>query len=272
MSSRYKKIYVTCPICKTSKYLDFPRVLFSQKKNRSIKIQIPQKAVCPDHQFIVFLDSDGVIRGYEKVDVYLAIPTNETKIEKKDELYLKELIKIFGTYGIFSLIHAKIFNYPIFIVADEDFEYNSNILNKIINQILPERYRGGRTIHLYKETYYDNIELNIEDALLLDIHQHILQIPWEQKLKFEENLVKRALEIFNVKEQIFLIEQLVSKFIKEVECFLNILETTDQISEKQLIKSVSKELMKTKISKYRLNLVIEFINRRFSPKLSSRIK
>jgi len=271
MSNRYKKIKVICPVCKKSNILDIPNAFFLQKKVGTIKIQVPPGAVCSDHQFIIFLDSKGSIRGYEKIDIMMVKPRRETKREVMGLLTLRKLIKMFGTYCILSLVHAKIFNYPIFIVVDEDFKYSSDLLNSIGNQILPERYRGGKTLHLYKETDYDNIELNIKDALLLDIHRRILQIPWEQKLKFEEFLVKEALEIIDEQEQLFVIKQKVSPFIKEAECALNILEKTNQISKKELIKQISKELMKKKISNYRLNLIIEFINQRFTPKLTAKI-
>ncbi len=272
MSNRYKKIKAICPVCKASMILDIPKALFFQKQVGVIKIQIATGAVCSDHQFILFLDSEFTVRGYERIDLDLKESTKETEGVTIGQLNLKKLIQIFGTYGIFSIIHAKIFNYPIFIVVDEDFEYSSDILNSIGNKILPERYRGGRTIHFYKEADYDNVELNIKDGVLLDIHRRILQIPWDEKLKFEEFLIKKALEIFNEQEQLLVIEFYVSKFINEAECGLNILENKNQISKKELIKQISKELMIEKINNYRLNLIIEFINHRFSPKLTSNLK
>lgn len=271
MSDRYKNINVKCPICKTSKNLDLPRALFSQKEVGTIKIQIPPGAVCSDHQFIIFLDSDGMIRGYERIDLEMLESTIETKREVKGKITLKKLTQMMGIYGIFSLIHAKVFNYPAFIVVNENFEYNAAIINSIGNELLPERYRGGRTIHLYKETEYDKVELNIKDALLLDINKHISQIPWDEKLKFEENIVEKALEIFDEQEQLYLIQRFISSFIEEAEYALKILENKDEISKKDLIKKITKQVRQAKINNYRLNLIIQFIKRRFSPRLVAKI-
>lgn len=273
MSDRYKKVNVTCPICKKSNSLDIPSIVFSQKKIGTIKIQIPKGVVCPDHQFIIFFDSEGKVRGYEKIDISMTMPQKKKdETEIMEELTLKKMISIFGTYEFYSLVHAKIFNYPVFIVIGEDFKYSSNFLNKIGNSILPERYTGGRTLHLYKESDYDSIEITTKDGLLLDINKQILQIPWEQKLKFEENIVNKALEIIDEKEQTFVFQQIVSDFCKEAECALDILESRNDISKKELIKEISKRLFKKKISNYRFNLIVEFINQRFSPKFTEKIR
>jgi len=271
MSNRYKKIEVTCPVCNISKILDIPSSLFLQKQSRIINIQASPGTVCSDHRFVIFLDSNGTVRGYERIDVNIAEPDDER--EGVIILTLTKLIKIFGTYGVLNLIHAKIFNYPIFIVIDKniDLEYNSDNLNSIGNTILPERYRGGRTLHLYEESDYDNVELNVKDGLLLDMRLHISKIPWDEKLKFEESLVEKALEIINEQEQLVLIQQIISRFINEAECALTILEVVSQISKKELIKEISRKIMTQKINNYRLNLIIEFINHRFSPKLTAKI-
>ena len=271
MSDRYKNINVKCPVCKTFKKLDLPKALFLQKEVGTIKIQIPPGAVCSDHQFIIFLDSEGVVRGYERIDLEMLESTIETKREVEGKITLKKLTQIMGIYGIFSLMHAKVFNYPAFIVVNENFEYNSSLINSIGNELLPKRYRGGRTIHLYKETDYDKVELNIKDALLLDINKQISQIPWDEKLKFEENIVEKAFEIFDEQEQLFLIQRFISSFIEEAECALNILENVNQISKKDLIKNISKKIRQSKINNYRLNLIIQFIKRRYSPKLTAKI-
>ncbi|MFX1399603.1 MAG: hypothetical protein ACFFAS_21475 [Promethearchaeota archaeon] len=271
MSDRYKNIDIKCPVCKTSKNLDLPRALFTQKEVGTIKIQIPPGAVCSDHQFIIFLDPEGKVRGYERIDLEMLESTIESKREVEGKITLKKMTQILGTYGIFSLIHAKVFNYPAFIVVNENFEYNAALINSIGNELLPERYRGGRTIHLYKETDYDKVELNIKDALLLDINKHISQLPWDEKLKFEENILEKAFEIFDEQEQLYLVQRFISNFIEEAECALKILESTDQISKKDLIKQISKMVRQSKINNYHLNLIIEFIKRRFSPKLTDKI-
>ena len=63
----YKQLSVNCPICEAGRDLNVPEAIFAQKKFGTIKIQVPPGAVCPEHQFIVFVDTKGIIRGYSKI-------------------------------------------------------------------------------------------------------------------------------------------------------------------------------------------------------------
>ena len=94
MSGTYKEIDVTCPSCGEGKALRIPEVLFAQKKFGTIKIQVPVKAVCPEHQFLIFLDSKGIIRGYEKIDIQMGMisEAEETALEAAGVLTLRKLL------------------------------------------------------------------------------------------------------------------------------------------------------------------------------------
>ncbi|MFX1337881.1 MAG: hypothetical protein ACFFDK_04675 [Promethearchaeota archaeon] len=272
MQTNYRKIAVTCPICNTEKDLNIPESVFSQKKFGTIKIQVPQMAVCPDHQFIVFVDSKGNIRGYEKIDLQMAISTEETELEKRGILTLRKLIQMYGLYGLFSLIHAKLFNYPVYIMINNESENISKVLNRIGDSILPDQYKGASGVDFILESDYDKVKIKEKDALVLDSHKHILKTPWDEKLKFEEDLIKKAVEIIDEEEQLLLMQQGIAKLIKEAEYTKNLLENIREIYEDELIEKVSKELMVPKMSHYRLSLIKQFIKQRYSPKLASKIK
>lgn len=272
MASNYKAIEAICPICGLSKSLNVPEVIFAQKKFGTIKIQVPTGAVCPEHQFIVFVDSKGIIRGYEKIDIQMAMPAAETELEKAGVLTLRKLIQLFGLYGIFSMIHSKVFNYPVYIIKDENFKYSEDVLHAIAEMLLPERYKGDKIVHFLEETNYGKIKLKEKKALLMDTDQHILQTPWDEKLKFEENMLKKALEIIDEEEQLVLMQQAIARLIKEAEYAKSVLEDVKEIYEDDLIEQLSRDLMIPKITHYRLSLIKNFIRQRFSSKLASKIK
>ncbi len=272
MAQPFKQIEVTCPNCGEIKVIRIPEAIFIQKKFGTIKIQIPINAVCPRHQFIVFVDIKGIIRGYEKIDVQIVSLSHETESEVTRSINLRSLIRIFGVYGIFSLIHAKIFNYPSYILKEDAFEYSEDLLNAIGDNILPETYRGNKTIFLLEESDITKIKVKDKNALIMDTHQHIFQTPWTTKLKFEEEIIKRAIEIIDDEEQLKLLQQDIIKFIKEVNYAISILEVVDEIYDIDLITKVSKALSIKKISNYRLNLIKEFITQNVSRKLASKIK
>ncbi|MFX0057219.1 MAG: hypothetical protein ACFE85_09365 [Candidatus Hodarchaeota archaeon] len=268
MVESYKEIEVSCPVCETERSIKIPEAIFRQKKFGSIKVQVPQGGVCKEHQFIVFLDTKGIVIGYEKFDLLMKTPAKEIESGK---VTLNNFIQMFGTYGVLSLIHAKVFNYPAYIIRDKDDETNIDLVNKVADNLLPEPYKGTSFINLLEKAPYDEISVKEKNALLIDSHQHILQTPWEEKLKFEEHLLKKALEIIEEEEQMIIFQQNIAEFIREAEYVKNVLENAKQVYEEDLIDKMSRELMIPQPNHYRLNLIKDFIRQRYSAELLQRL-
>ncbi|NHJ23242.1 MAG: hypothetical protein EAX89_01610 [Candidatus Lokiarchaeota archaeon] len=272
MAESYKEIEVSCPICEIVKNIQIPQSILTQKRFGIIKIQVPQGGVCKEHQFIVFINSKGNIMGYETID--LLMKAESPPKENVEILNLNYFIRNFGLYGILSLIHAKIFNYQIYLLRIKRDEKFLALINRILDNLIPEIYREANKVIFLDESDYDNIRLKGNAALIMDSHQNILQTPWDQKLKlkFEENLIEKALEFFDEKEQFLILKRGIKKLIKEAEYAKNALEKVKIIYEDDLIDQLSQDLMEPRINRYRLLLLKEFINRRFSKKLSDEIK
>ena len=270
----YKILQITCPVCGETRGINIPENVFEQKQFGTIKIQVPVGAVCSDHQFIVFADPKANIIGYEKIDLYIAT-TETTEKEKAGILTLRVLINMFGTYGMFSIIHAKLFNYPVVIILDKDsvlYSLDLDLLNLIGERLLPEAYKEGEKITFMEEVDNSKIKIKDKNTLIMDSHQHILQTPWDDKLKFEENLIKKALEISDEEDQLNLMQQNIAKLIEEAEHAKLILEKTREIFEDDLIDRIANDLMNPKINNYRLQLIKHFIGQRYSPKLAKKIR
>jgi len=271
MAQAVKSLEVTCPICQAVKSINVPEAVFAQKKFGTIKIQVPPGAICPDHQFIIFVDTKGIIRGYEKIDIHMAAPTEGA--ETAGVQTIRSFVRIFGLYGMFSLIHAKVFNYPSYIIVNPGEEkIPEDLLNKIGEGMLPEAYRGASDIKFIEATNYSKIKLKEKDALLMDSQQNILQTPWEEKLKLEESIIKKALDIIDDNEQFIILQQEIAKLIRESEHVKGILDPIKEIYEDDLIERISRELMIPKVNHYRLTLIKDFLRRRFSDKLPKKIK
>ena len=272
MSESFKSLEVVCPTCGLTKNINVPAAIFAQKKFGTIKIQIPINAVCPDHQFIVFVDTKGIIRGYDKIDLQITSLSSETATDVDRSPNLRKLIQIFGIYGIFSLIHSKIFNYPVYIIKDKQFEYSEEALNTIGDMILPEIFSGDQTIHLLDDSDINKLEIKEKDAFVIDTQQHIYQTPWKEKVKFEKQILGRALDIIDENEQLKLLQQEISNLFKEVEYTLTILDDVKEISASELIRQISKSLNIPSIKSYRVSLIKELIKRRNSPAEANKIK
>lgn len=275
MDVEYKSIEAVCPVCQVKKSINIPETVLSQKKFGTVKIQVPKGAVCPDHQFLIFVDTKGIIRGYEKIDIHLASASLSPEEANKDiqELNLKRILQLFGTYGAISLIHAKIFNFPSYIAVPEDLTKLEGVLNKVGNNLLPEKYQDTSDLaFLNKEEFSKFKPKKHKKALVLDETMNILQTPWDEKLKFEETIISKALEIIDEDEQIIILRQEIAKLIKESEYVTTILLNIKEIYEDDLIEQMARDLMISKISNYRLILIKQFIRQRINPDLPSKIK
>ena len=270
MAENYKEIEVSCPVCSRSRNIKIPEQIFSQKKFGSIRIQVPQGGVCPEHQFILFIDTKGIIRGYENIDLQL-VSTTKREAEA-GRFTLSDFLRIFGLYGVFCLIHAKIFNYPAYVIKNKDTEEISELINRIGNDLLPGAYQNTSTITLLDKTDYSKIQLKEKNALLMDDNLNILQTPWNVKLKFEEEIVQDALEILDDNEQLKLIQLAISAFIRQAEYTKNLLEKVKIIYNEDLVEKINRELLESKVNLYRVSLIKDFIRQRYSPKLADKIK
>ncbi len=294
-----KEVELTCPVCKAVKIINIPEAIFTQKKFGTLKLQVPAEGVCSEHQFIAFVDTKGIVRGYEKIDIHMTAPAGEIKeqYEKMEELSLNLLFQMFGLHGVFSLLHAKLFNYPSYIMNPENTEDITDKLNEFFDKYIPEKYRGTSLIKsVNEEDYfsksrtvqaprnigtfsyggslidYGKIKIKEKNALFIDAYKTILQTPWSEKLKFEEAIFKKALEIIDPREQVILISQDINKFIKETEQVVSNLENAKEIYEDDLIDILSKYLNNPKINHYRLSIIKDFIKQRVSSKLTAKIK
>lgn len=269
-----RKIELTCPVCQAKSTIEIPEQVFAQKQFGSIKIQVPPGAVCPEHQFIVFLDPKGLVRGYERIDILMGAPiqTEEEGKEFLGKVNLNQLIHMFGLYGVFSLMHAKFFGYESYVIKENASEEFSSRINEFLRKVTQNQYSNEKVIHFIADTAYDRIKIDRKNSLLIDAHNNIMQTPWDEKLNFEESYVKKALEIINPEEQIILIQQDINNFIKEVNHTIRILEDVKEIYDTDLIDQLSKDLKISKISKYRINLIRNFISRNVSEKLAKKIQ
>ncbi|MFX1276490.1 MAG: hypothetical protein ACFFBP_01380 [Promethearchaeota archaeon] len=270
-------VELTCPACQTFKKISVPDAVFEQNNFGTIKIQVPFGAVCPDHQFIAFVDIKGIVRGYERIDLLMKMPLKEeeySELEKTPELTINKIINSFGLYGVFCLFHAKIFNYPVYIIKNDNGTDDSTALNQLLDNILPEKYKDlTHPIIFINKNEFDKLKQKKKRlSLMIDPQQKIYQTPWSEKLKFEESILQKALEMIDLKEQLFIIKQEIARFIIEAEEVKIIVGDAKEIYKKELIETLSVNLNSPRINMSRLTLLLNFIDQRFSRRISRKIK
>jgi len=280
-SARLKQFDVTCPKCGSGKIISVPDSLFVQKKFGTVKIKVPQGAVCKDHNFIVFISTKGQIIGYDIIDASVSLDQKEKLPENLSDLALDEVIDAFGFNCVAGFLHAKLFDYPSFVVRNEEFALDIGQLNDLFDRLIPPNYRNFNAIkdeefdsYVFPNPnyYYTAFKREHTDAFLINNRKLVIQIPWNIQIDFEKSILNNALGKKDKNEQLQYLAQYIKQFISDVEFTQNLLENVRNIREKDLIKKLKEKLIVSTINKNRILSIKEFLNRRISKEVGSKIK
>lgn len=200
-----KNVKVTCPQCNHSKFIDVPTYLFNNKKADHLKVQINAGMGC-DHEYVAFISRSGEIMGYETIDVVLNLADFQKTIDR-GHIFLPDLLKIFGKYGVSNQFHAILLNTPIQVIRCEDYFNYAKPLTTLFNEFLPDTYKKHLIIvsNLLEKNFKN---AKIKDKFVFNDTGVVVNAPWNQiKLKFEEDLILKALNFLDPKMQIAYIQE-----------------------------------------------------------------
>ncbi|GAI62617.1 unnamed protein product, partial [marine sediment metagenome] len=150
-----------CPRCGVVKEISVPESLFLDKKFGTIKIKVPQGAVCKEHNFIVFISTKGNIIGYDVIDASVSLDQKEELPIDLISLTLDELINMFGFNCVAGFIHAKLFGYSSRIVRNGESNLDIEQINGLFDGLIPVRYRNSNAI--IDEKYSSHVFPNPKD-------------------------------------------------------------------------------------------------------------
>ena len=280
-SARLKQFDVTCPKCGGGKIISVPDSLFVQKKFGTVKIKVPQGAVCKDHNFIVFISTKGQIIGYDIIDASVSLDQKEKLPDNLSDMILDEVIDAFGFNCVAGFLHAKLFDYPSYVIRNDEFALDIEQLNDLFDRLIPPNYRNSNAIkddefdsYVFPNPnyYYTAFKREHSDAFLINNRKLVIQVPWRIQIDFEKSILTNALGKTDKSEQLKYLAQYVNQFISDVEFTQSLLENIRSISEKELIKKLKENLKVSTINKNRIISIKEFITRRISKEVGRKIK
>ncbi|MFX1501234.1 MAG: hypothetical protein ACFFDH_09770 [Promethearchaeota archaeon] len=286
MQVQYKSVNVVCPRCGIEKEISVPQRIFEEKKIGHLKIRVPKGAVCQEHIFIVFLNIQGKILGYESIDLNIS---SLTKLESKVEDYIddsnvlkvREFIDMIGFQCLAGLIHAKLFNYPSLIIQETETEVNLDLINNFLDDIMPEKYKDTeflKTIDYSEEKdysteyFYVMVNSQRKPAFLINLRKHIVQKPWKTSLELEYSFINSVLYKNDPHDNLHSLESLISRFLKDVDDIVLFLKNIKKSSKKNLAKKLHEITNNSIITKNYINFIIEFIYQRKSPEIAKKIQ
>jgi len=158
-----------------------------------------------DHEFVAFIDRNGIIMGYETFDVILDL-SEFLKYTDKEKLFIPNILKIFGHICVLHTFHAILTLTPIIILRSELDQNYAKELTYLINALLPEDYKSEMMIvSNISEEKFKNAK--IRDGLVLSPLGLIANTPWNQKtLKYEIQLLEKVLKILDPKMQLLILQ------------------------------------------------------------------
>ncbi|MFX1366130.1 MAG: hypothetical protein ACFFCE_18465 [Promethearchaeota archaeon] len=286
MQVQYKLVKVVCPRCGVEKEISVPQSIFEEKKIGHIKIRVPKGAACKDHIFIVYLNNQGTILGYESIDLTIS---SLTKLELREENYvdngkavsLRDFIEMIGFQCLAGLIHAKLFNYPSLIIQEKESEVNLELINHFLDDIMPEKYKDTeflKTIDYSKdkdystEYFYVLVNNQRKPAFLINLRKHIVQKPWKTSLELEYSFINSVLYKNDKQDNLYTLEFCISKFLKDVDDIILFLKSIKRISKRNLNKKLQEIKDDSLIVKNYINFIIEFIQQRITPEIAKKIQ
>jgi len=286
MQVQCKLIEVACPRCGLEKTISVPETLFFQKKFGHIKIQVPQGVVCQDHVFVVFLDIEGRIIGYQTVDLSISstaetTPKEEIILEEGKTISLKRFIMMIGFSCFAGLIHAKLFNYPSYLIMNNEYKLDTDVINRVLDDIVPEMYKNKRNLKIIDWNdgvfptatfFYALVKNQRKSAFLMNPRKHVIQMSWKTGLELEKTMIASAITKEDQNEQLKFIAFYISKFLEDVDKTLKILETIKKSSKKELVKKLKEIAITSTVTKNYINSIEEYIYRRISPQVARKIR
>ncbi len=73
------QVAIACPSCNTPSSIDVPAILVQKSTRGIVSINVPADSVCK-HNFQFFLDRNGSVRGYQKIDFQLELKSSEDHV------------------------------------------------------------------------------------------------------------------------------------------------------------------------------------------------
>ncbi|MFW9818119.1 MAG: hypothetical protein ACFFE5_00800 [Candidatus Thorarchaeota archaeon] len=283
VQSRY--ISIACPSCGSEKTITVPETLFTDKKFGHVKIQVPKGAVCQEHVFVVLLDIKGRILGYQTVDLSVStqdavISKEEAQPESDESLGLIKFIKLLGFRCLAGLIHSKVFNYQPYIIIQKDVQMDMAEVNFFLDDIVPEIYRNHKVLKNIEYNdyvfptatyFYALVKNQRKAAFLMNLHKHIIQMPWQTGLELEKGFITTALKNKDPIEQLKYLRFYISKFIEDADKTKIIVEPNKKISKKEIVKKLKEIAITSTVTKEYITSIKEFIHRRVSREIAAKI-
>ncbi|TFG19223.1 MAG: hypothetical protein EU530_06805 [Promethearchaeota archaeon] len=138
-----KKIHVVCPVCNADDYIFIPSMAIAGTGKGLTSIFCPVDTIC-EHSFQIFVDNNGIVRGYETSDYELTFSPVESTVEEKIDVGDKGIIQIiraiFADEIFFKSIRSAFNNNEIYCITEQEYLHDNlrPFFHKLFGVYCPE--------------------------------------------------------------------------------------------------------------------------------------
>ena len=133
MTTETRTVTIACPSCKKEVNIEIPTFLVQQAQDGMLKIQIHQERCCTIHSFMVFIDKNFKVRGYQYADLEFNMkPAGKPGIQGDDDAVFdtNELLDAVGIDVASMMLRTILVQRPIYFL--NTFDLNSHVRKTIL--------------------------------------------------------------------------------------------------------------------------------------------
>ncbi len=264
-------IEVACPACDKKGKIDVPLNLIVDSDKGTVTVDVPPNVVCT-HAFQVFLDKNGNIRGYQKVDFQLGgvravsqqmQAAGFTVFEVQNVATpVQDMIQMLSPELFLVLLKGLLFNLPLTLVSADDE------LIETMKGFYAEKFPAIRSAIFLKNVEF--LGTSKGGAVVIDLNfSRVVQDPTQSKFAIGQELLKEISSQPDVVTQRIHFNNFVDKIQRDFKVLQQYLKDEYKIRSKVLIKTVE-EQVRGKIDKSREQFLMEML-RWHSPDLLKNI-
>lgn len=273
-----RSVTITCPVCRNKELaIELPTFLVKESQDNILKIQIPQEKCCPLHSFMVFIDKNFKVRGYQHADLEFNLKPGKAAAPSPldGELLSFDVHELINTVSMdiaAMMLRAIIINKPVLFL--NTFDLNDKALKaiKFLHEIESD------DLIITTETI-DQKKLNdkgIEKCnpfVYAILYRAILRSPFSEKAKLalENVLLKETADIPDRQGQIAFLRRELVKISRIVNELAGKMKTLPQIYEEDLPDFMQKT-WNYKVNGKQVASLKEIVAAKHGDKIAAKIK
>ncbi|MEX2685074.1 MAG: hypothetical protein Q6373_026100 [Candidatus Sigynarchaeota archaeon] len=275
-----KKVTVSCPVCKKEVDIELPTTLVKEAPDGILKIQVPIEKGCPSHSFMVFIDKNFKVRGYQQADLEFNLkpsraafsPLPAAAESEIQSFNVNDLINTVGVEIAAMMLRTILVKKPVLFMNTYDLNNRAEKAVKLFQDMESDDLIITADIIDQKRLNDKNIERSNPFVYAI-LYRAILRSPFPGKIKtaLETTLLEETSEIPDRQGQIAFLRRELVKISLIIDELASKLKVMTQIYEEDLPEFLQKNWNYKATGKQVIGLK-EILAARHGEKIAAKIK